>query len=197
MAVARLRCRLWRRLRCRACVAAGGYRGGVWNSLSSSMGTGFLVKRCSQLLVLAIQRELPGFDAKVERSVGISRRKVRDPLEAPGLWRQGGGRRVRFEKDWAPALRKKRLVRYHTKPNSTPALPRARWISCFSCAATSPLRRPSSLSRSLLVFAVPPPFRRPSSLSRSLLPFAVPLPFRGLSSLSRSLLPIAERTSVR
>jgi hypothetical protein len=38
----------------------------AYSSLASTMGTTYLVNRCSQLLVVAIQRELPNIDAKLK-----------------------------------------------------------------------------------------------------------------------------------
>ena len=41
----------------------------AYSSLAAKQGTKFLVQRCSQLLVHAIQRELPGIDAKVKELI--------------------------------------------------------------------------------------------------------------------------------
>jgi len=50
----------------------------AYRTLSSQMGTAFLVQRCSLLLVQAIQRELPSIDAKVKELI----RKKEEDLRA-------------------------------------------------------------------------------------------------------------------
>lgn len=50
----------------------------AYRSLTSQMGTTYLVEQCSQLLMSAIQREMPMIDAKLKQLIEAKERELRD-----------------------------------------------------------------------------------------------------------------------